>query len=172
MAWMCLSSRNHHYFKSFLLHRFVLTIHSHLCQPQHSSCSTCVTFKLFGLSLISQISRFAHSGFGEGELAHHLLKGEQCVQRLLAVCVPYIVRLVPALNVTASIWSLRLMFQRLSVFPSSGGDVPQSFLCVQTQHSWHHLLKMETQVVSETSDANSVSQHSIAYDCPQRFCHK
>jgi hypothetical protein len=36
----------------------------------------------------------AHSGFGEGELAHHLLKGEESVQRLLAVSVPYIVRLV------------------------------------------------------------------------------
>lgn len=36
----------------------------------------------------------AHSGFGEGELAHHLLKGEVLVQRLLAVSVPHIVRLV------------------------------------------------------------------------------
>jgi hypothetical protein len=47
--------------------------------------------------LISQISRFAHSGFGEGELVHHLLKGEKSVQRLLAVCIPYIVRLVAVL---------------------------------------------------------------------------
>lgn len=93
----CFSTRNHHYFKSFLLQRFVLTIHSRLCQPQHPLCSTCISFKLFGLSLISEISRFAHSGFGEGELAHHLLKGEKSVQRLLAVCIPYIVRLVAML---------------------------------------------------------------------------
>ncbi|XP_021941760.1 armadillo repeat-containing protein 5 [Zootermopsis nevadensis] len=84
--------RNHHYFMSLLLHRFVPTVQSHLCQPQHSACWLCSEFKSIGLSLLSQITMLAHSGFGEGELAHHLLKGEVLVQRLLAVSVPHIVR--------------------------------------------------------------------------------
>jgi hypothetical protein len=88
------SCRNHHYFVSLLLQRFVLTVQSRLCQPQHTDCQLCSQFKSFGQSLFCHIATLSHSGFGEGELAYNLLKGEESVQRLLAVSIPYIVRLV------------------------------------------------------------------------------
>jgi hypothetical protein len=88
------SCRNHHYFMSLLLQRFVLTVQSRLCQPQHTNCQMCGEFESIGLLLFWNITIFSHSGFGEGELAHHLLKGEVSVQRLLAVSIPYVVRLV------------------------------------------------------------------------------
>lgn len=85
--------RNHHYFMSLLLQRFVLTVQSRLCQPQHTNCQMCGEFESIGLLLFWNITIFSHSGFGEGELAHHLLKGEVSVQRLLAVSIPYVVRI-------------------------------------------------------------------------------
>ena len=88
------SCRNHHYFMSLLLQRFVLTVQSRLCQPQHTNCQLCNQFQSIGLSLFCHIRMSSHTGFGEGELAHNLLKGEESVQRLLAVSIPYIVRLV------------------------------------------------------------------------------
>ena len=88
------SCRNHHYFMSLLLQRFVLTVQSRLCQPQHTNCQLCSQFQSIGLSLFCHITMFSHSGFGEGELAHNLLKGEESVQRLLAVSIPYVVRSV------------------------------------------------------------------------------
>lgn len=88
------SCRNHHYFMSLLLQRFVLTVQSRLCQPHHTNCQLCNQLQSIGLSLFCHITMFSHSGFGEGELAHNLLKGEESVQRLLAVSIPYVVRSV------------------------------------------------------------------------------
>ncbi|PSN52457.1 hypothetical protein C0J52_14981 [Blattella germanica] len=85
--------RNHHYFMSLLLQRFVLTVQSRLCQEQHYSCWMCDEFKVIGSSLLNDITKLAHSGFGEGELAYQLLKAEDSVQRLLVVSIPFIVRI-------------------------------------------------------------------------------
>ena len=88
------SCRYSHYIMSLLLQRFVLTVHSRLLQSQHTNCQLCSDFQSIGLFLFLHITVFSHSGFGEGELAHNLLKGEESVQRLLAVSIPYVVRLV------------------------------------------------------------------------------
>ncbi|XP_069694987.1 armadillo repeat-containing protein 5 [Periplaneta americana] len=125
--------RNHHYFMAFILQEFVLTVQARLCQPQHSACWLCSEFTSLGLSLFAQVTMYAHSGFGEGELAHHLLKGEESVKKLLSVSIPYIVRIQRILcKLMVECNALRILVQILDNY-STENDKLLKFVPVSLQ---------------------------------------
>ncbi|XP_067005587.2 armadillo repeat-containing protein 5 [Anabrus simplex] len=84
--------RNHNYFLKILTHQFVLSVHSRLCQPIHQHCVQCDKLDDIGRSLLTQVILVSSSGYGEGELSHHMLKSDMAVRRMLAVTIPYIVK--------------------------------------------------------------------------------
>ena len=53
-------------------------------------CIRCVHFKKTGMNIIDEIRLLAQSAFGLGELSHQLLKGEDCVRKVLAISIAYV----------------------------------------------------------------------------------
>lgn len=92
MSLLFVFYRNENYLMPLVLQRFVLTLHSFLCQPKHARCLQCSRLGTLGKKLQSHMSAMAESSFGIGELAHYLLRGDSESQRLLAVTIPFIVR--------------------------------------------------------------------------------
>lgn len=70
----------------------VLKVNSRLTGRIHDGCSRCLEFDGLGKSLLSQISVIAESGFGEGEIAHSLMRAPRPVQTFLIISIPYIIR--------------------------------------------------------------------------------
>lgn len=85
-------ARNHHYLVPLLRAGLVLKVNARLNGRIHDACSRCLEFEGLGKSLLSQISVIAESGFGEGEIAHSLMRATRPVQRFLIISIPYIIR--------------------------------------------------------------------------------
>lgn len=84
--------RTHHYFIHLIIQQFVLNIHREFCSPIHVLCDSCDKLSIIGKNLISKLSVVAETGFGEGELSHHLLKADLSVRETIAVTIPFVIR--------------------------------------------------------------------------------
>ncbi|XP_034241242.1 armadillo repeat-containing protein 5 [Thrips palmi] len=85
-------ARNHQYLVPLLRAGLVLKVNARLTGRIHDGCSRCLEFDGLGKSLLSQISVIAESGFGEGEIAHSLMRATRPVQTFLIISIPYIIR--------------------------------------------------------------------------------
>lgn len=84
--------RNHHCLIPLLRAGLIMKVNERLMVRVHEDCSRCMDFDWLGSSLLSQLAMLAESGFGEGEILHHLMCASRSVQAFIIVSVPYIVR--------------------------------------------------------------------------------
>ncbi|XP_071442764.1 uncharacterized protein Rnb [Hetaerina americana] len=107
--------RNDHYLIPLINQRFVLTVRSWFCStPLHKEeatsdenlgkvpmrkdvriwqkCSECHRLRSFGTSILLDLGKSAESGYGEGELAYGLLKGDSAHRMAIALSLPFIIR--------------------------------------------------------------------------------
>lgn len=94
LIFLFLFFRNHHCLVPLLRAGLVLKVNARLIGRIHDDCSRCLEFDGLGKSLLSQLSVIAESGFGEGEIVHHLMRATRPVQAFLVVSIPYIIRYV------------------------------------------------------------------------------
>nr|CAD7457488.1 unnamed protein product [Timema tahoe] len=84
--------RNFKYFMPLVTQQFVLAVSSRLNQPCQHEVDKCQKSCTMARILLKNLELQAESGFGEGQLAHTLLRGGQANQQVVAVSVPFIVK--------------------------------------------------------------------------------
>nr|CAD7427753.1 unnamed protein product [Timema monikensis] len=84
--------RNFKYFMPLVTQQFVLAVNSRLNQPCQHEGDKCQKSCTMARILLKNLELQAESGFGEGQLAHTLLRGGQANQQVVAVSVPFIVK--------------------------------------------------------------------------------
>lgn len=85
-------SRNKNYYRQLLDDQFVLVVHCRLCRPSHEHCSECERMLDEGTRVLRQVSQWAQTGLGEGEMTYRLLKAEQPVKLHISLTIPHVIR--------------------------------------------------------------------------------
>ncbi|XP_046396291.1 armadillo repeat-containing protein 5 [Ischnura elegans] len=104
--------RNEHYLIPLISQKFVPIVRSWFCHPAlHKEektsekshqvpgkkdidirCAECLWLQTFGTSILVDLGKSAESGYGEGELAYGLLKGDSSLRMAIALSLPFIIR--------------------------------------------------------------------------------
>lgn len=71
---------------------FIPTVYDLGIMQHGAFCSKCGQFQLISQLIIRKLTKVAESGFGKGEIAHKLLRGDGEIKQQLVLVIPYIVR--------------------------------------------------------------------------------
>lgn len=80
------------YYQQLMNDEFVLTLHRRLCRPTHSNCYHCDYIYKQGKLVLTDNSKLAESGYGEGDMICRLRKGDHPSKILTSVSIPYVIR--------------------------------------------------------------------------------